>query len=171
MNKQITNCPNATDSYSITVTSVHISPQWCLAISTLTVMIVIPLLDRLFYPTAFCQWTATMFSRITAGMCFSLLSVLCALALEVWRYNIAEKKNSAQEVNTLPEFFGPPVAGNPSLYFIASDVSIFAIIPQFVVEGVSEAFALVTGKSSVITYVCMRTIKINNYLVSKLVVH
>ena len=151
--QQITNChnlhTNTTDSYSISLTCIHISPQWCLSISTLTVMIAIPLLDRLFYPTAFCQWTATMFSRITAGMCFSMLSILCALSLEVWRYTA--ERESVLEVNTLPEFSGPPVAGNPSLYFIASNISIFAIIPQFVVEGISEAFALVTGKSSVMT--------------------
>ena len=133
----------------MTATYIHISPQWCLAISTLTVMIFIPILDRLFYPTAFCQWMATMFSRITAGMCFSMLSVLCALVLEVWRY--LNEGKAVTQVNTVMEFSGHHVGHDLSLYYVASDISVFAIVPQFVVEGVAEAFALVTGK---FTYLC-----------------
>ena len=151
VHRDSTNCSNTTNynnttncSNSITVTYLRISLQWCLAISTLVVMIIIPLLDRLFYPTAFCQWMATMFSRITAGMCFSMLSILCALALEVWRYFSQSK--TVETLNTVAEFSGRHVTGGPSLYFVASDISVFAIIPQFVFEGISEAFALVTGK-------------------------
>ena len=130
-------------TFSMTATFLHISPQWCLAISTLVIIILIPILDRLFYPTVFCQLMATMFNRITAGMCFSMLSILCALALEVWR-KVSEGE-TVKEVNTLIEFSGPSIAGNTSLYYVASDISVFAIVPQFVFQGIAEVFSLVTG--------------------------
>ena len=38
-----------------------------------------------------------MFNRITAGMCFSMLSIICALAIEVWRH--AEFKDDVTLVN------------------------------------------------------------------------
>ena len=89
-----------------------------------------------------------MFSRITAGMCFSMLSILCALGLEVWRY--VSEGETVKKMNTVMEFSGHHAGANLSLYYVASDISVFAIIPQFVVEGVAEAFALVTGKLSII---------------------
>ena len=141
------NCNSTASSHMIntmTVTTLHISSQWCLGISTLVIIILIPILDRLFYPTVFCQWVATMFNRITLGMCFSMLSILCALALEVWRH--VSEGETVTEVNTLKEFSDPSVGDNATLYYVASDISVFIIIPQFVFQGIAEAFSLVTGK-------------------------
>ena len=141
------NCNSAASApmiNSMTVTTLHISPQWCLGISTLVIMILIPILDRLFYPTVFCQWVATMFNRITVGMYFSILSILCALALEVWRH--VSEGETVKEVNILKEFSGPSVGNNADLYFVASDINVFTIVPQFVFQGVAEVFSLVTGK-------------------------
>ena len=141
VHRETIDCSSTT---SMTVTTLHISSQWCLGISTSVIIILIPILDRLFYPTVFCQWVATMFNRITLGMCFSMVSILCALALEVWR-RISEDE-TVTEVNTLKEFSGPSVGDNATLYYVASDISVFTIVPQFVFQGIAEVFSLVTSK-------------------------
>ena len=57
-------------------------------------------------------------------MCFSLLSIVCALALEVWRYHYSE---SLQVVNAVkyPDHLHE---NNYSVYYFASDISIHTII-------------------------------------------
>lgn len=144
VNRSLSNCPNNHTTYNMSVTTLHISPHWCLAIPTLVIIILIPILDRIFYPTVFCQWMATMFNKITIGMCFSMLSILCALALEVGQY--LSENIPVKEVNTLKEFPTQSIAGSPTLYFVASDINVFTIVPQFIFQGVAEAFSLVSGK-------------------------
>lgn len=130
---------------AVQVTLLRVSTQWLLAIPTLVIMILIPILDRIFYPTSCCQWVATMFNRITAGICFSMLSILCALALEVWRYVESKgERGQVSSVNTVRYFFD---YDNESTYYIVSKLSVFLIVPQFAFQGVAEALALVTSKS------------------------
>ena len=132
------------------VTLLRVSTQWLLAIPTLVIMILIPILDRIFYPTVFCQWMATMFSRITVGICFSMLSILCALALEVWRYKVSETgKGQVSSINTVDYVFDYDNSSSDSTYYVASTISVFFITPQFVFQGVAEALALVTSKSTI----------------------
>ena len=126
------NCSD--DGIERTVYELHISSWWCLGIPTLTI-ILIPILDRIFYTMQHFQW---VFNRITVGMCFSILSIVCALALEVWRYHYSE---SLQVVNAVkyPDYLRE---NNYSVYYFASDISIRTIIPQFLFQGVTEAFSL-----------------------------
>lgn len=132
----------------VKVTSLNVSTQWLLAIPTLVIMVLISILDRIFYPTACCQWVATMFNRITAGICFSMLSILCALALDVWRYKVSNTgEGQVSSVNTVKYVFEYDSSSNNSTYYVASKISIFYIVPQFVFQGVAEAFSLVTSKS------------------------
>ena len=133
---------------AVQVTSLKISTQWLLAIPTVLIMILIPILDRIFYPTVCCQWVATMFNRITAGICFSMLSILCALVLDVWRYKVSNTgEGHVSSVNTVKHVFEYDSSSNNSTYYVASKISIFYIVPQFVFQGVAEAFSLVTSKS------------------------
>lgn len=140
VHNNVLNCSNN----AMTVDNLHIAPQWCLGISALVIIILIPILDRLFYPTVYCHLMATMFNRITAGMCFSLLSILCALILEVCRK--LSVKDTVKQVNTLVEFSGQRANSDPTLYHVASNISVFTIVPQFVFQGVAGALSLVTGK-------------------------
>lgn len=68
-----------------------------------------------------------MFNRITVGMYFSILSILCALVLEVWRH--VSEGDTVKEVNILKEFSGPSVGNNADLYFVASDINVLTIVP------------------------------------------
>jgi len=139
---------NCHGNSTVKVTSLKVSTQWLLAIPTLVIMILIPILDRIFYPTACCQWVATMFNRITAGICLSMLSILCALALEVWRYKISSTgEGHVSSVNTVKYVFEYDSSSNDSTYYVASKISIFYVILQFVFQGLAEAFSLVTSKS------------------------
>jgi len=83
-----------------------------------------------------------MLNRITAGMCFSMLSIVCALAIEVWRYQDKEFMELANAVK-YPDYLHPH---NFSVFYFASDISIYAIIPQFLFQGIAEALSLVTSK-------------------------
>ena len=132
---------------TVQVTLLRVSTQWLLAIPTLVIMILIPILDRIFYPTVICQWMATMFNRITVGICFSMFSILCALALEVWRFKVSSTgRGQVSSINTVDYVFDYDSSTSDSTYYVASTVSVFFIIPQFVFQGVAEAFALVTSK-------------------------
>lgn len=139
---------NCHGNNTMQITYLRVSTEWLLAIPTLVIMILIPILDRIFYPTVCCQWVATMFNRITAGICFSMLSILCALALEIWRYKVsATGKGYVSSINTIHYFYNyDSSSSSDSTYYVASKISIFFIIPQFVFQGVAEAFALVTSK-------------------------
>lgn len=132
---------------TVQVTLLRVSTQWLLAIPTLVIMILIPILDRIFYPTVICQWMATMFNRITVGICFSMFSILCALALEVWRFKVSSTGGGqVSSINTVDYVFDYDSSTSDSTYYVSSTVSVFFIIPQFVFQGVAEAFALVTSK-------------------------
>ena len=132
---------------TVQVTLLRVSTQWLLAIPTLVIMILIPILDRIFYPTVFCQWMATMFNRITAGICFSMLSILCALALEVWRYKALDiKAGDESSVNTVDYIYDYDSSRNDSTFYVVSNINVFFIVPQFVFQGIAEALALVTSE-------------------------
>jgi len=89
-----------------------------------------------------CQWIGTMLNRITAGMCFSMLSIVCALAIEVWRHQDTEFTKLANTVK-YPDYLHPH---SFSIFYFASGISIYAIIPQFLFQGIAEVLSLVTSK-------------------------
>jgi len=105
----------------------------------------------------------TMFNRITAGMCFSLLSVVCALALEVWRHG--EFSDNVTLVNTvrIPNYYGydrnltdSNSSSAQTVYYVTSNISVSTIIPQFIFHGVAKAFSQPASKccSSGLITVC-----------------
>ena len=129
------------------------SPQVMLGVTALSSLILIPILDRIVYPIPYFQWVGTMFNRITAGMCFSLLSIVCALALEVWRHE--EFSDNVTLVNTvrIPDYYGydrnlTDSSSNSAqtVYYVASSISVSTIIPQFIFHGVAKAFSQPASK-------------------------
>jgi len=71
-----------------------------------------------------------------------MLSIVCALAIEVWRYQDEEFTELANAVK-YPDYLHPH---SFSVFYFASDISIYAIIPQFLFQGIAEALSLVTSK-------------------------
>ena len=146
---------NNSQTFIRKVCTLHVSPQLMLGFTALLLLILILILDRIFYPMSCCQWVGTMFNRITAGMCFSMLSIVCALALEVWRHE--EFSDNVTLVNTIkvPHYYNYDKNLTDSTtqtpHFVASIISVFTTIPQFIFHGVAKAFSEPTSK------LCYRT--------------
>jgi len=92
-----------------------------------------------------------MLNRITAGMCFSMLSIVCALALELWRHHYPEFTDIANVVK-YPDYLH---SHDFNTFFFASNISVYAIIPQFLFQGIAEALSLVTSKLIVHLLSCL----------------
>ena len=98
-------CVNNSQTFIRDVCELYFSPQLMLGITVLSLLILIPILDRIIYPIPCCQLVGTMFNRITVGMCLSMVSIVCALALEVWRHE--EFSDTVTLVNTVrvPDYY------------------------------------------------------------------
>jgi len=130
------------------VCKLSVSPQAMLSVTAFSLLILIPIMDRIFYAIPYCQWVGTMFNRITAGMCFSMLSIVYALALEVWRHQ--EFRDNVTLVNTVkvPDYYhydrNLTDSNNDlaqTVYYVASNIHVSIAIPQFIFHGVAKAFS------------------------------
>ena len=112
------------------------SLHWILLFNTATVLLVIPLLDRVVYPLCF-PWVPNMLTRIGIGICISLFSIICAVSTEAIRYDrfMRAKSDSVVDLNVY-QF---------SRLF-AVDISVGVMTPQFIIQAVAECLVLVTSK-------------------------
>lgn len=112
------------------------SLYWVPLLNIATVLLLIPLLDRVVYPLCF-PWIPNMLTRIGIGMCISLVSIICALTTEAIRYDrfMREKSDSVVDLNVY----------RFSRMF-ASDIPVGVMTPQFTVQAVAECFVLITSK-------------------------
>ena len=133
-NDSVKNC----DSQQVTV-HVHdyhgylAIAQLVFLINVAAVLLIIPLLDRIIYALC-CPLTPGMFSRIGIGMLTSLISISCALIVEVVRYS----KLSSQQLLEVNIFSKEGVVSAP--------VSVGVMAPQYFFQGVAECLALITSK-------------------------
>ena len=111
-------------------------PQCVLLINVATVLLLIPLLDRIIYPLC-CLLTPGMYSRIGIGMFASFVSISCGLIVEAMRYNTlnSQASHSTLEVN---KFTTEGVISVP--------MSVGVMAPQYVFQAVAECLALITSK-------------------------
>lgn len=98
-------------------------------ISGLTIIIIIPIYDRLFVPMAR-KLTArptgiTMLQRIGIGLCFSILTMLVAAMVESKRVKLA----SNHGILDSPKAIVP--------------IRVWWLLPQYVLSGILDAFAIV----------------------------
>ena len=107
--------------------------QLVFLINVATVLLIIPLLDRVIYALC-CPLTPGMFSRIGTGMLTSLISISCALIVEVVRYS----KLSSQQLLEVNLFGKEGVVSAP--------ISVGVMAPQYFFQGVAECLALITSK-------------------------
>ena len=120
----------------------HFSPlfslNWILIINNITVLLVIPILDRIVYPLC-CPWMPNMFSRIGAGMFFSCISILCAIIVEATRYHVFEHSSTSQVNINVFQYF--------QVFSVSIPVEVMA--PQLWAQAVAECLTLVTSKQLV----------------------
>ena len=111
-------------------------PQCVLLINVATVLLLIPLLDRIIYPLC-CLLTPGMYSRIGIGMFASFVSISCGLIVETMRYNTlnSQASHSTLEVN---KFTTEGVISVP--------ISVGVMAPQYVFQAMAECLALITSK-------------------------
>lgn len=103
------------------------------AFNTIGIIILIPIVDKVVYP--FFEYIGkplTYLKRIGIGMLFAVSAMLVAAHVEINRKKYLKAENGSH-VQVL--------AGQK---FTASNMSVFAQIPQFVLIGISEIFASVT---------------------------
>ena len=98
----------------------------------------LPILDRLVYPLL-CPWIPSMFNRIRAGMIFSLISVICAIIVEVIRYITLYSQDSVIQVNV---FHYEQMVSVP--------IPVGVMTPQFFFQAVAECLAIPSGESVLI---------------------
>ena len=110
------------------------SLNWILTINIVTVLLVIPMLDRVVYPLC-CPWMPSMFSRIGAGMLFNFVSIFCAIVVEAIRYHTFE--HSSTSVIRINEF----------QYFkvFSVSMSVGTMAPQLCAQAIAECLTLVTS--------------------------
>ncbi|XP_062579966.1 solute carrier family 15 member 4-like isoform X2 [Saccostrea cucullata] len=101
--------------------------------NTIIILILIPIMDRIIYPfLARHNRSPTHLQRIAFGFILSALSVLVAGILEIYRKKDIENNGYIQQ----------KLASDT---FNASQISIFAQVPEFALVGASEVFASVSG--------------------------
>ena len=77
-----------------------------------------------------------MFSRIGAGMCFSIISIFCAIIVEAARYSTLEHSSTSEiNINVFPHF-----------KVFSVSISIGAMAPQLCAQAIAECLTLVTSK-------------------------
>ena len=112
------------------------SLYWIVLLNIATVLLVIPLLDRVVYPLCF-SWIPNMLTRIGIGMGISFITIICALSTEAIRYDrfMRAKSDSVVDLNVY-QF---------SRVF-AVDIPVGVMTPQFIIQAVAECLVLVTSK-------------------------
>lgn len=104
----------------------------------LSVLLLIPFMDKVVYPLLrYIGIKFTPLRRIGVGMIFAAASVAVAGCIEIKRRNCFEDG----KVITQHLF---------KKTFIASDMSVFYQVPQFVLIGTSEVFTSITGNDHVV---------------------
>eukprot|EP00794_Sanderia_malayensis_P013920 gene13920-15372_t len=108
----------------------HMPAAWLALTNNITVLIFVPIFDRLLYPClAKYNIKIPYVVRMMIGMLLASCAMLSAGLVEVKRLSV-----NATTINHIND-----------KYVIATDMSIFYQIPQFVLIGVSEIFVLMTG--------------------------
>ena len=88
-----------------------------------------------------------MLGRIGIGKVFLLLSVICALVLEIFRQRtLSEQLGRANGTITISAVrFHTDQADN---LYVASDISVYSVWPQYILFSFAELFCNITGKSA-----------------------
>ena len=133
-NTSVIHCPNYTIHHH--ELSKHFSLYWILLFNTATVLLVIPLLDRVVYPLCF-PWVPNMLTRIGIGICISLFSIICALSAEAIRYDRFMRAKSDSVVDLNVYHFSK---------LFAVDIPVGVMTPQFGIQAVAECLVFVTSK-------------------------
>ena len=129
-------------TYSIECHKWTIPPSIWMAVATFVpILMLIPLVDRLLYVS--CQ--PKMLKRIAAGKLFLLLSILVAIAVEVVRMEqmwaqFGGGGNITVVINAIPFH-----TESATSFHLASPLSIFYIMPQYVLFAFTEVLANITG--------------------------
>ena len=97
----------------------------------LLLMLLIPFMDRIFYPLLLkYDIRVTSLRRIGIGMVFVTLSIIVAAVTEEYRRDHVNGK-------LINEFKGKS--------YNASSMSVFYLLPQYILLGFSEQFAVISG--------------------------
>lgn len=107
-------------------------------VSGIAIIIVIPLLYGIVYPrldSARRCWRLTLFRRMGIGMFVAVISVLCATVVE-WERRKEDRWNATSRYDMALEHT-----------HIASSLSIFWQVPQYIFSGVAEVMVFLSGKS------------------------
>ncbi|XP_063969040.1 solute carrier family 15 member 4-like [Lytechinus pictus] len=97
------------------------------------ILILIPIMDRIVYPCFERNgMRLSMLKRIGIGMCFAAGSMIVAAIVEICRKNVMRGGGFLEQ--TIAD-----------VTYNASDVSVFAQIPQYCLIGTSEVFTSITG--------------------------
>ena len=132
-----TNISNCTDHLSINTTvtfhELHgpFALYWILLINIATVLLLIPILDRVIYPFWY-LWIPNMFNRIGSGLVASFTGIMCALAAEAVRIS---SSMSALQINS---FLDKNV--------FSVDISVWVLAPQFLIQALAECLVYITSK-------------------------
>ena len=101
----------------------------------LSLLVLIPFIDRVVYPSLHrLGFNFTPLRRIGVGLLFAAGSVVMAGVIEIERKHIIRTHGTFEQ-----DVFNKTVN--------ASTMSVLYQVPQYILEGISEALAGVTGKS------------------------
>ncbi|XP_055877200.1 solute carrier family 15 member 4-like [Biomphalaria glabrata] len=113
--------------------SINVPAAMLNTIGNISIIILIPVIDRLFYP---CMkkigLPLTYLKRIGAGMVLSVVAVVVAGVVEIYRKDVMNQPGGSHV----------QVLANEN--FTASSMSVFVQVPQFAIVGASEIFTSVT---------------------------
>ncbi|KAF8723601.1 hypothetical protein HU200_021558 [Digitaria exilis] len=137
-----------------TIGAFVIPPAMLQSSITISIILLVPMYDRVIIPTinAVTRSTdgITVLQRIGVGMVFSVLAMVIAALVESWRLRVSSGAT----------------AGAGEEEAAAARLSIFWLLPQYVLLGVSDVFTVVGMQEFFYTQVpaTMRTIGIGLYL-------
>ncbi|KAK4285359.1 hypothetical protein QN277_002066 [Acacia crassicarpa] len=112
---------------SITIGPHHftIPPASLQCVTGLTIILIIPIYDRLFVRLAGKFTSITMLQRIGVGLFFSVLTMLAAALVETKRVKLASDYNLLDDSEAM------------------LPIRVWWLLPQYILSGVSEAFGVV----------------------------
>jgi len=140
-NSSTHHCPNSFRNLTVHDFTGIFSLDWILLINNTTVLLLIPILDRIIYPLC-CPWVPSMFSRMGVGVIASLISIICAISVEAVRIH---HFNPGSQL-------GINVLQYQSIFSV--DISVGAMVPQLVIQATAECLTLITGMQNLL-YVCI----------------
>ena len=110
---------------------IQIPPAFLYVPEVLFVMVLIPFMDRIFYPLLLkYNIRVSSLQKIGTGMVFAALSMIVAAVIEKYRRDHVNGK-------LINEFHGKN--------YNASSMSVFYQLPQYILIGFSEVFTSVSG--------------------------